>query len=64
MTKNLSELNKGIIIQIQEAKLIPSEKKSNLRNTKVKLKTLKEKNLKAAMRKQINFKKDFFQQEQ
>lgn len=51
MTENLSELNKGIIIQIQEAKLIPSKKKSNLRNTKVKLKTLKEKNLKAAMRK-------------
>lgn len=51
MTENLSELNKGIIIQIQEAKLIPSKKKFNLRNTTVKLKTLKEKNLKAAMRK-------------
>lgn len=37
MIENLSKQNKGIIIQIQEAKLIPSKKKFNPTQTTMKL---------------------------
>lgn len=51
MTENLWELNKGIIIQIQEAKLIPGKENFNPDTPQWSYKNTKgkgEKNLKAA----------------